>query len=76
MQNNPMQLLIQMMQSGTNPNAILQDILIRNPKYQALINQISQSGMSPKQFTEQFFRQNNMDVQQIQSMCNQLGIKL
>lgn len=76
MQNNPMQMLMQLMQTGNNPNMILQDMLVRNPMGQVLLNQINQSGMSPRQFTEQFFRQNNMDIQQIQSMCNQLGIKL
>lgn len=76
MQNNPMQVLAQLMQMSNDPNRILQDLLAQNPRYQVLINQMGQSGMSPRQFTEQLFRQNNIDMRTVQNMCNQLGIKL
>lgn len=76
MQNNPLQALTQLLQMSNDPNSILQDLLTQNPKYQILINQMGQSGMSPRQFTEQLFRQNNVDVNVIQNLFNQRGIKL
>lgn len=76
MQNNPLQALTQLLQMSNDPNRILQDLLTQNPKYQILINQMGQSGMSPRQFTEQLFRQNNVDVNVIQNLFNQRGIKL
>lgn len=76
MQNNPLQALTQLLQMSNDPNRILQDLLTQNPKYQIIINQMGQSGMSPRQFTEQLFRQNNVDVNVIQNLFNQRGIKL
>lgn len=76
MQNNPLQVLTQLLQMSNDPNKILQDLLVQNPRYQILINQMGQSGMSPRQFTEQLFRQNNVDTSVIQNLFNQRGIKL
>lgn len=76
MQNNPLQTLMQLMQMSNDPNKILQDLLVQNPRYQILINQMGESGMSPRQFTEQLFRQNNVDTSMIKSIFNQRGIKL
>lgn len=76
MQNNPMQVLAQLLQMSNDPNKIIQDLLVQNPKYQILLNQMGQSGMSPRQFTEQLFKQNNTDISVIQNLFNQRGIKL
>ena len=71
-----MQMLAQLLQMSNDPNKIIQDLLAQNPKYQILLNQMGQSGMSPRQFTEQLFKQNNIDVNVIQNLFNQRGIKL
>lgn len=76
MQNNPMQILTQLLQTNNDPSRIIQDLLVQNPKYQILINQMNQSGMSPRQFTEQLCKQNNIDMSTIQNLFNQRGIKL
>lgn len=76
MQNNPLQTLTQLLQMSNDPNRILQDLLVQNPKYQILMNQMGESGMSPRQYAEQLFKQNNVDASMIKSIFNQHGIKL
>lgn len=86
MNNNPMMLLIQMMQIGRNPKQIIQQVqqmAIQNPQMQQMLNQMQvtnnqmkQSGMSPKQYVKQYAKQNNIDLQPMLQMMNQLGIKL
>lgn len=76
MNNNPMQLLMQMMMSGGNPQSIINNMMKNNPNAQAILNQMKQSGMSPKQFVMQYAKQNNMDVNPMISMLKNNGIKL
>ena len=76
MQNNPIQMLAQLLQTNNDPSRIIQDLLVQNPNCQVLINQMNQSGMSPRQFTEQLCKQNNIDMNVIQKLFNQRGIKL
>ena len=53
--NNIMQML------NYNPN----DLIKQNPQAQVLINQMQQSGMSMRDFTMQYARQNNINLEQI-----------
>ena len=76
MNNNPMQMLMQFMASGKNPQQVLQQVMQQHPQVYALMNQMQQSGMNPKQFAQQFLRQNNIDVNQIEQMARNNGIKL
>lgn len=76
MVQNPLQMLMQVMQLNNDPNSILQDMLSRNPNNQILLNQFHQSGMSPRQFAEQLLKQNNINVNDIINLFNQRGIKL
>lgn len=55
-----------------NPQQILNMIMANNPQAQSLMNQIRNSGMSPKQYVEQYFKQSNVDINQF---ANSLGIK-
>lgn len=64
--NNIMQML------NYNPN----DLIKQNPQAQVLINQMQQSGMSMKDFTMQYARQNNINLEQIINALSQRGIKL
>lgn len=70
-----MQNFIKFMNSGKNPQEFLNTAMQSNPTINALINQIKQSGMTPKEFTQQYFKQNNMDFSQIEKMMNNKGIK-
>ena len=63
--NNIMQML------NYNPN----DLIKQNPQAQILFNQMQQSGMSIKDFTLQYARQNNINLEQIINVLSQCGIK-
>ena len=58
---NPLQMLMQLMNSG-NPQAMIQQVLSRNPQVNAVLNQQRQSGMSMEQFVRQYAQQNNIDI--------------
>lgn len=64
--NNIMQML------NYNPN----DLIKQNPQAQVLINQMQQSGMSMRDFTMQYAKQNNINLEQIINALSQRGIKL
>ena len=64
--------ILQIMSNGVNPHQLIQ----QNPQAQILFNQMQQSGMNIKDFTLQFARQNNINIQPILQQLNQRGIKL
>lgn len=64
------------LQSAGNPQQVVQQIINKNPQAQILMNQMQQSGMSMRDFTLQYARQNNINLQPILQQLNQYGIKL
>ena len=64
------------LQSAQNPQQIVQQIINQNPQAKILMNQMQQSGMSVRDFTLQYARQNNINLQPILQQLNQYGIKL
>lgn len=78
--NNPLAYLMQMMMTGQNPNQIINKMVQQNPqiqqRIQVLTNQIQQSGMIPKDFAMQYFKQNNTNINPLIQMANKRGIKL
>jgi len=72
---NPMQILMQMMSGGGNPQMILQNAIKQNPQFNALLNQQKQSGMSMEQFVRQLAQQNGVDINPMVQFLNQRGIK-
>lgn len=76
MNNNVMNSILQMISNGQNPNQLIQQMIIQNPQAQVLFNQMQQSGMSAKDFTMQYARQNNINLQPILNTLIQRGIKL
>ena len=54
-----------------NPNQLIQ----QNPQAQILFNQMRQSGMSIQDFTMQYARQHNINLQPIINALMQRGIK-
>lgn len=64
------------LQSAGNPQQVVQQIINQNPQAQILMNQMQQSGMSMRDFTLQYARQNNINLQPILQQLNQYGIKL
>lgn len=77
MNNNPMDILKNMLSMGNTPQMIQQMIFQKNPQLKVLANQMKQSGMNPVQFATQYAKQNNIPIdenyisnmyQQMQSM--------
>ena len=74
--NNIANLIIQMMNNRQNPNQVVQQLVQQNPQAQVILNQMQQSGMSMKDFTLQYAKQNNINLQPILNTLSQRGIKL
>ncbi len=74
MNGNPMQILMQMMSSG-NPQQMMQNMMAQNPQINAILNQQKQSGMSMEQFTRQFAKQKNIDLNPMINAMKQRGMK-
>ena len=73
---NPLQVLLQMAMGGQNPEMIMNQMLRQNPQLQIMLNQAQQSGMSPRDYTLQYARQNNINIQPLVNMFSNKGIKL
>lgn len=76
MQQNPMEVLMQMIAMGNNPQKITEQMLYQNPQVRTVFNQMQQSGLTPQQFVFQYAKQNNINIQPLINMLNQRGIKL
>lgn len=75
MNNNPMNTLMQMMSGGGSPQQMLQNMMRKNPQYNAVINQVQQSGMSWKDFTMNYAKQHNIDINPMLNAMRQRGWK-
>ena len=75
MNNNIANSVIQIITNGQNPNQVLQQMIQQNPQAQVLFNQMQQSGMNIRDFTLQYAKQNNINIQPILQQLNQKGIK-
>lgn len=73
--NNIINIITQMITSGQNPNQLINQMVQQNPQAQILFNQMQQSGMSMKDFTMQYARQNNVNIDAILNALYQRGIK-
>ena len=67
--------ILQMLSINQNPNQIIQQMISQNPQAQILFNQMQQSGMSVKDFTLQYAKQNNINIQPILNTLSQKGVK-
>ena len=76
MNNNIINFILQTVNGGVNPQQVIQNMIQQNPQAQVLFNQMQQSGMSMKDFTLQYAKQNNINLQPVLSQLNQRGIKL
>lgn len=76
MSNNIINFILQAVNGGVNPQQMIQNMIQQNPQAQVLFNQMQQSGMSMKDFTLQYAKQNNINLQPVLSQLNQRGIKL
>lgn len=79
--NSPLGTLMGLIQSGRNPQQIMQ-MMNGNPQLQAglqqfnnMMVQMQQSG-NPKQFVMQFAKQQNVNIEPMLAMLQQMGVRL
>lgn len=68
--------ILPLLQTGQNPNVIIQNMIAQNPQLGVIINQQKQSGMDWKSFVMQLARQNGMDITPVLQSFQQNGIRL
>ncbi len=73
---NPMNFLMQIMNSGNNPQQIIDGMIKQNPQIQVVLNQMKSSGMQPKDYVMQLAKQQGVDITPMINMFNQRGIKM
>lgn len=76
MNNNTLALFNQLISGGQNPQQIINNILMQNPQYQMIFNQIQSSGLSMKDYVLQYAKQNQIDIQPMLNLMQQKGYKL
>ncbi len=75
MANNPMQMLMQMMGNGSSPQQIMENVMRSNPNFNAILNQVKKSGLSPEQYVRQYAKQNNINIDQMINAMRNRGFK-
>lgn len=73
--DNLLNILMQFLGSGGNPQQIAQNILRQNPQLNAVLNQARNSGMSMRDFTMQYARQNGVNLQPMLDLMAQRGYR-
>lgn len=74
--NNIVDLIMRIMTNGQNPNQVVEQLINNNPQARALFTQMKQNNMSIKDFTLQYAKQNNINIESILNTLSQRGIKL
>ena len=73
--NIDMNLLMGLLTSGNNPEQMVEGMAKNNPNMNAVLQQARQSGMSMKDFTLNYAKQNGINIQPLLNMVSKLGIK-
>ena len=77
--NNPQNIItaiLQIVQSGNNPDVLLNSLAQQNPQIRALLNQKRQNNMSYQDLVNQIAKQNNINITPIIQGLSQKGIKM
>ena len=74
--NNIVDLIMRIMTNGQNPNQVIEQLISNNPQAKVLFTQMKQNNMSIKDFTLQYAKQNNINIETILNTLSQRGIKL
>lgn len=74
---NPVSGILQMLDSGANPQALAEQVLQRNPQARLFLQQIQNqsNGRSPKEMVMQYARQNGISDQQFMALANRMGLR-
>lgn len=73
--DNLTNVLIQMLASGGSPQQIAENVLKQNPQLNAILNQARNSGMSMRDFTMQYAKQNGINLQPMLDLMAQRGYR-
>ena len=73
--NIDMNSLMMLLNGANNPQQMIQGMIKNDPRMNAVFQQVQQSGMSMKDFTMQYAKQNGIDMQPFLNMMSQKGIK-
>lgn len=77
--NNPQNIItsiLQIMQTGNNPDVLLNNLAKQNPQVRALLNQKRQNNMSYQDLVVQLAKQNNINLTPVLQGLNNNGIKM
>lgn len=77
MQNNPMAQIMQMINGGTSPQVILQQMLQNNPQAQSTLQtlQSQANGRSPREMVFQLAQQAGISEREIMQLASKMGLK-
>lgn len=77
--NNPMNAMLQFINSGGNPRQFVENNLKNNPQfnqaYQQLKGVMANSNMSSKEFALKYFKDRGVDPKQVEMLVSRLGVK-
>lgn len=73
--DNLTNVLMQMLSSGGSPQQIAENVMRQNPQLNAILNQARSSGMSMRDFTMQYARQNGINLEPYVRMMSQRGYR-
>lgn len=75
--NNPINMIMQMLNNGGNPQQIMQQIMQKNPQAGQMLTQMKNmaGGKSPKEFAMQLAKQNGVDPNQLMEVAKRMGLK-
>ena len=75
MNNIDMNSLMALLNGANNPQQMVDGMIKNNPQMNAVFQQVQQSGMSMKDFTMQYAKNNGINIQPLLNMMSQKGIK-
>lgn len=75
--NNPMNVILQMINGKNNPQEILAQFVNQNPQFYQVIEQVKNmsNGKNPRDMALQLAKQKGIDVKQIEELAHRLGAK-
>lgn len=74
---NPMQMLMNLMNGGMNPQNAMNMLFQRFPQSRQMLTQLQNmaKGQNPKDFAMQLAKQNGTDPKQLEEMAKKFGLK-
>lgn len=73
--NNILNIIMNMMMNGNNPEAIMNQLANKVPEVKSLLTQVKNSGMSPEQYARQYAKQNGLDINKCINNMRKMGFK-